>query len=61
MQRIQLPIAVIVVHLGLVRMAINMTKGRFSAVPDHACQVLHYIYINILPLHQLSGWNNNVL
>ena len=61
MQCIQLPIAVIVMHLDLVCMAINMTKGRFSAVPDHANQVLHYIYTNILPLHQLSGWNKTVL
>jgi hypothetical protein len=61
MQCIQLPIAVIVVHLGLARMAVNMTKGRLNAVIDHASQVLHYIYMNILPLHQLSGWNKTVL
>jgi hypothetical protein len=61
MQCTQLPIAVIVVHLGIACMAINMTRGRFSAVPDHANKVLHYIYTNILPLHQLSGWNWTVL
>jgi hypothetical protein len=55
MQCTPLPIAVIVVHLGLARMAINMTRERFSAVPDHASQVLHYIYTNIFTLHQLSG------
>jgi hypothetical protein len=47
MQCIQLPIADIVVHLGLARMAVNMTKGRFSEVTDHASQVLHYIYTNV--------------